>query len=113
MLVHKLAPARRARRLQKEADHSRSVGGGFHKQGNLFTRLVLGSYRQDTLLPTRNLEINIEALTRFSHTHHLEGLHTTLLSQGCIFKGLLCGKGGQDIHPKDRDGETTQVRLAD
>jgi len=30
----------------EEADYLRSVGGRFSKQGNLFTRLVLGSCRQ-------------------------------------------------------------------
>ena len=29
-------------RLNREADHSRLVGGRFNKQGNLYTRLVLG-----------------------------------------------------------------------
>lgn len=33
------------RDIQKEADHSRLVAGGFSKQENLNTRLVLGSHK--------------------------------------------------------------------
>lgn len=63
--------------------------------------------KKSPYLPTRILRIISEALTRFSRIHHPDSLHNTLLSQGCILKGLLCGKGGKNIHPKDRGGETS------
>lgn len=58
VLVHKPAPGHEGEeRLQKEADHSRVVDGGFNKRGNLFTRLVLGSCRQEISIPAhQNLE---------------------------------------------------------
>ena len=34
------------KRPKKEADYTRLVGGRFSKQGDLFTRLVLGGHRQ-------------------------------------------------------------------
>ena len=58
-------------RWEKEADHSRLVGGRFNKQGNLLTTLALGSSKMSRSphLPARILKVYIEALTGFSHVY--------------------------------------------
>ena len=50
---------------KKGADYYRLVGGGSNRQGNLCMRLVLGSLKtgRSLNLPTRILEVSIEALT--------------------------------------------------
>lgn len=67
--------------MKKEADDSILVGGRFHKQRNLCTRLVLGGCRVD-----RILKVYTEALTGFSHVVTPDGLNSTLLSQGCVLE---------------------------
>ena len=96
---------------EKKADHSRLVG--FNKQGNLLMRHVLGGHKTSkSLYPTTGiLNVYMDALNRFSHVYSLDGLNNTLLSQGCILEGLLCGKGGQNVHSKDR-GENKEFPVA-
>ena len=79
----------RARRLKKEAGHSRLVGDRFNKQENSCTRFVLGScWMSSSLnLPNRILKVYIEDLMGFFH--HIFGpddLNNTLLSRGCILE---------------------------
>lgn len=70
-------------RLKKEAGHSRLVGGKFNKQGNLHTRLVLGSHKTSRCLhpPTRILKVYVESLTVVNYIYYLDGLNNTILSQ--------------------------------
>lgn len=68
-MVHKVAPYIGGKeRPKKEADGSRLGGGKFHKQGNLYGRLVLGSCKMSRS-PSfhRILKLYIEALAGFSH----------------------------------------------
>lgn len=61
--------------------------GKFNKQGNLFTRLVLGSGKmRSPYLPARMVNIYMKALMGFSHTYSADSLSNTLLSQDCLFK---------------------------
>ena len=75
-------------KLRKEAENSRWVGGRFHKQGNLSTRLVLSSHTtiRSPHPPARILKVCIEALPEFSHIFSLDGLNNILLSQGCVLE---------------------------
>ena len=65
MLVTKLESfetgphAQRARRDEREADHSSLAGGRFNKQGNLHIRLGFGNYRMSRFphLPTTILKV--------------------------------------------------------
>ena len=52
---------------EKEADHSREVGGSFNKQRELtYVRLVLGSSKiSGSMCPLPNLRVYIDALTGF------------------------------------------------
>lgn len=68
--------------LKKEADHSRSVGGKFNKQGNLLVRPVLCGCKVSTSLSGR--KVYTVALTGFSYMHSPDGLRNTLHSQGCV-----------------------------
>lgn len=90
-----------------EAGHSRLVGGRFHKQGNLSTKLRLGCLKmgRSLHLSMRILEVYIEALTGFSYMYYPEGLNHTLFSQGSVIEnGSHCRIVGQNIHFKDREG---------
>ena len=50
-------------RLEKEAGHSKLVGGRFNKKGNLLISLILGGYKKRSLnWPSRILNVYIEAL---------------------------------------------------
>lgn len=51
-------------RLKKEANHSRLAGSRFNKQGNLHTRLVLGSYKMRSLPESEKFT---EALMSYSY----------------------------------------------
>ena len=71
-------------RQKKEADHSRLVGGRFNKQGDLLTKLVLGSHKMNRSLPssTKLLQVYIEALMGVQSHISPDGLKDILLSQG-------------------------------
>lgn len=81
------------------------VGGSFNKQGNLFTRLVLGSHKTSRSLhtPARILKAYIKALMKFSHIYYPDLLNNSLLSQGYNDDNTShCGNGEQSVHSKDR-----------
>lgn len=61
------------------------VGGSCNKQGNLHTKLVLGSCKMSRSLhpPARILKVYTEDLAGLSHKHSPDGLNNTLFSQGC------------------------------
>ena len=85
-------------RTKKEADPSRLVGGSFHKQGHLTTRLLSGSCKMSRSLPppARILGVYIEALVGFSLMYRPDGLNTTSLSQGCVLEmAPAMGTGGR------------------
>lgn len=66
-------------RLKEEAGCYRSMGGKFSKQGNLLTKLVLGSHNtsKSSHLPVR-IRVYIEAFfTGFSHIYHPDGFNNT------------------------------------
>ena len=69
----------------EEADYLRSVGGRFSKQGNLFTRLVLGSYKMRSLPESEKFT---EALLSWLHISP-DGLSNTVLSEHCILETAL------------------------
>lgn len=51
LFICSLTPSTESRwKLKKEADHSRLVGGRFHKQENLLTKLVLGDHKMNRSL---------------------------------------------------------------
>ena len=82
-------------RQKKKLDHSRLVGGRFSKRTY---KAYLGWPQMSTSLhpPTRILKVYIEALTRFSHIVHPDGLNNTLLSQGCFLEAASdSGKTGR------------------
>lgn len=94
-------------KMKTEAGYSRLVGGGFNKQGNEFTRLVLGSGRtsRSPHLPTRVFKVYRETLMGFSHLFSPDGLSNTLPSQGFILDSdYHCGNGGQNMNFKDKGG---------
>ena len=69
----------------EEADYLRSVGGRFSKQGNLFTRFVLGSHRQVYLCSALACQ-HFESLYRsligvHPHIPYPDILNNTLLSR--------------------------------
>ena len=89
-------------RLKKKAGDSRLVGGK-----NLYTRLVLGSWKTSRSLQSRArlLKVYIEALPVFSHIFNPDGLNDTLLSQGYILENdSYCGNGRQNVHFKNKGG---------
>lgn len=108
LLFQKLTPCMEGKEsLKKEANHSRLVCGRFNKHGKLHMRFVLGGCETNRLLnlPTRILKVYLEAFTGFSHMYFPDGLHHTLLSQGCVLENSSsCGKGGQKVHGKGRGG---------
>ena len=79
---------RRQEKIKERGDHSRLAGGSFNKQGNLHKRLVLGGCKisGSLRLPTRILEVRIEALTGFSLVFSPDGLNNTLFSQGLVLE---------------------------
>lgn len=84
----KMGPqTRRARRLKKEADHSRLIGGSFLKQENLHRKLVLGGHRGDLHTHLPKSYVYIEALMGFRHVYYSDGLNNTLLSQAISLSG--------------------------
>ena len=92
-------------RPEKEADHSRLVGGSFSEQGNLHTKLVLGSCKmRPPHPPTRILSscrspngIHSRISSRWSQQH-------IALIRLCPWKQFPLGKSGQNIHSKDTGG---------
>jgi len=72
-------------RLKKEANHSRLAGSRFNKQGNLHTRLVLGSYKMRSLPESEKFT---EALLSWLHISP-DGLSNTVLSEHCILETAL------------------------
>ena len=101
------------KRPRKETDHSRLVNGGFNKQENLCTRLILGSHKRSRSpqAPARILKVCIELLTKFSHVSSPDGLNSTLLSQGCVLENSsCCGNRRQNVHSKDKgEGEEPPI----
>lgn len=104
-----LSDPQRERWDQREANHSRSVGSRFNKQGNLSTSLVLGSLsclmqtNRFLHLSARILKVNIEALTEFSYIYCPEGFNNTLLYPGCILAyGSHYRKCGHYVYSKAR-----------
>lgn len=77
--------------MEKGADHSTFVGGGFNRQENLHRILVSGNHRMSTFphLPGRSLKVYLEAPVGFSiYSVHVFGslLNDTLFCQGCILE---------------------------
>lgn len=69
-MKHETVPCTEGKeRLKEEADHCRSVGGSFNKQGNLLTRLVLVGHKMSRSWHpvARIINVYIEALAGFSH----------------------------------------------
>lgn len=92
---------------KKEADPSRLVNDRFNKQGDLYTKFILGGLKRSRFLhlPTRILKVYIAALSEFRHMRHPDGLNNTLLSQGCVLENdSHCRKGGQNVHSRDGGG---------
>ena len=113
LLVHKIGPVCRGQGETKEADHSRLEGGSFNKTGNIHMRLILA----DCIVRThQNLKIYIEAVTRFSHTHHPDGLSCTSLSQDCVLEKFLVQGIKWNAHAKTKGGgekpTAAQVQLS-
>lgn len=56
-------------------------------------------------LPARILEVYVEDLIGVSHVHHPDGLHNTLLSQGCALETAPAGGTvGRVYIPRAEDG---------
>lgn len=90
---------------------SRMVGGGFDKQGNLHTGLVLvgGETNAPLYLPTSIVTVYVEGLPRFSHKHpwhsgdldqHHRALSGLLLWHSQVWLPL--ENSEQNTHPRDR-----------
>lgn len=84
--------------MKKEAHHSRLVGGRINKQGNLYTRLVLGSPKMSRSPhpPTRTIKVFVEAL-RGSVTYTIQvvlAIPYSLLENGILGLHGLQGDNG-------------------
>lgn len=88
-------------KTEERGSHSRTEGGRFSKQGNLHTRVVLGSRKMSvSLTGLPHLKVYVEALTGFSHIFHPDG---TSLSQGCgLGVASRSREGKRHPHSKDR-----------
>ena len=94
-------------RLKKEANHSRLAGSRFNKQGNLHTRLVLGSYKMRSLPESEKFT---EALMSWLHINP-DGLSNTILSEHCILETALA-MGIVDGRCFPRTGEKVRRLMA-
>ena len=94
--------------MKKEAGRSRLIGGRFNKQGNFYTRLVLGS-NKDEWIPVPSLQVvkvDKEPLTGFRHIYRVGVLNPTSLSQGRVH-GAASGSGKGKLYshiPWTREG---------
>lgn len=76
--------------------------------------LFLGSHKTSRSLHlfTRILKVYIEALARFSHEYHSDGLNNILLLQSCFVENSYHRRnGGQEVQSKDR-GESKEPQIA-
>lgn len=96
---------------KKEAHHptARLVSGGFNNQENLLKRPVflgVDSGEVDLRRGRQNPKVYEETLTGLSDVYHPRGLHSTLLSQGCLLEMAPApGKeSGTIIQVPGRDG---------
>ena len=96
LLVFKLDSLHAGQGESKEEAHSKLPGGNFNKQGNLHTRLVLGSHKTSSPHPpARILKVHIRALIGFSLAYHPDGLKATSLKMAPTV-----GKAGKADIPK-------------
>lgn len=94
-------------RPKQGAEHSRLVGSGLKKQGNLLMRLVLGNWKMNTSShqPTRILKVYVEALSGLSHVYRPDGLENTLLSLSyALGTAPTVGIVGRTVCSKERRG---------
>lgn len=102
LLLGTLAPVHRGQgRPEGRGRWPQISSGRSDKQGDL------GSYKTSRSQhpPARILKVYNEALMGFSHMHHPDGLHTTLLFQGCVLgAGPTVGTGNRPRSPRTWEG---------